>query len=262
MTSVALAVLLAAAGLAAAGATGAAPAPRQQVVTIRGRDQALRLYGPRDGTPVIVSSGDGGWIHLAPHVAEVLSSSGFFVVGFDVRAYLAGFTTRGSTLRVEDEPADYKVLIDFAAAGSKRRPVLIGVSEGAGLSVLAATDPEVKRSIGGVVGLGLSDHTELGWRWRDAVIYVTHGAPHEPSFSVQTVVDRLTPLPLAAIHSTHDEYAPVDEVQRVLEHARQPKRLWVVRAANHRFSDNLAEFDRTLTEAIEWVSQTRAGGSK
>jgi type IV secretory pathway VirJ component len=28
-----------------------------------------------------VSSGDGGWIHLAPHVAEVLAAKGFFVVG-------------------------------------------------------------------------------------------------------------------------------------------------------------------------------------
>ena len=43
--------------------------------------------------PVIVSSGDGGWIHLGPHVAEVLAAKGFFVVGFDVKAYLESFTS-------------------------------------------------------------------------------------------------------------------------------------------------------------------------
>lgn len=39
---------------------------------------------------------------------------------------------------------------------------LIGVSEGAGLSVLAATDPETKALVSGVIGLGLPDLNELG----------------------------------------------------------------------------------------------------
>src|SRR5690349_17567235 len=62
-------------------------------VSIRGRAQTLHLYGRRGGPPVIVSSGDGGWMHLGPHVAEFLASRGFFVVGFDARAYLEGFTS-------------------------------------------------------------------------------------------------------------------------------------------------------------------------
>jgi hypothetical protein len=45
----------------------------RETIDLRGRDQVLHLYGARGGTPVIVSSGDGGWIHLGPHVAEVLS---------------------------------------------------------------------------------------------------------------------------------------------------------------------------------------------
>ena len=34
---------------------------------------------------MIISSGDGGWIHLGPHVAEVLAAKGYFVVGFDAK---------------------------------------------------------------------------------------------------------------------------------------------------------------------------------
>lgn len=226
----------------------------RQTIAIRGRDQVLHLYGPRDGTPVVVSCGDGGWIHLGPHVAEVLSANGFFVVGFDVRAYLESFTRGATTLRAEDEPGDYNTLIEFAARGSRRKPVLIGVSEGAGLSVLAAADPHSKEAIAGVIGLGLSDLTELGWRWKDMIIYLTHGAPNEPAFSVKGVVERVAPVPLAAIHSTHDEYAPLAEAREVLARAGQPKRLWIVDAANHRFSDNLAEFDRALLEALEWTA--------
>ena len=39
----------------------------------------------------------------------------------------------------------------------------------------------------------------------------------------------------------------------MLDAARQPKNLWVVNASDHRFSDNLAEFDRRLLEAVAWI---------
>jgi pimeloyl-ACP methyl ester carboxylesterase len=207
---------------------------------------------------VIVTSGDGGWIHLAPQVADLLAGQGFFVVGFDARAYLAGFTTGSTTLRAEDVPGDFKALIELASRGSSERPVLIGVSEGAGLSVLAASDRAIKPLITGVIGLGISDQTELGWRWKDAVIYLTHGVPNEPTFSTAAIIDRMSPIPLALIHSLHDEYVPLSEAKNVFAHAQQPRRLWLVTASNHRFSDNEAEFESSLSEAVAWTRSMRA----
>jgi fermentation-respiration switch protein FrsA (DUF1100 family) len=236
-------------------ATDLAPEQATETITLRGRSQLLRLYGTRGNPPVIVSSGDGGWIHLGPHVAEALSAKGFFVVGFDVRAYLESFTSVGTTLRSEDEPGDYKVLADFAARGAVRKPILIGVSEGAGLSVLAATDTKTKMAIAGVLGLGLPDLNELGWRWRDSLIYVTHGVPKEPTFSTAAIVERVAPTPLCAIHSTHDEFVPLADVQKVFDRAAEPKKLWIVKASDHRFSDNLPEFDRRLLDAMAWITQ-------
>ena len=226
----------------------------RDTVTIRSHVQTVTLYGRRGGRPIIVSSGDGGWVHLAPHVAEFLGTQGFFVVGFDTKAYLESFTAGRSTLTPQDEPGDYRVLADFAAQGATAKPILVGVSEGAGLSLLAATDPATKRAIAGVIGLGLPNINELGWRWKDALIYVTHGVPNEPTFSTASLADRVSPIPLAAIHSTRDEFVPLAEVQRVLDAAKQPKRLWIVNASDHRFSDNLPEFDRRLLDAIAWVS--------
>ncbi len=235
----------------------AVPAAAQSTATLalRGHPQHLHIYGARGGQPVIVSSGDGGWLHLGPHVAEVLAAKGYFVVGFDAKAYLESFTSNAATLRPDDEPRDYKVLADFAAGGSGVRPILIGVSEGAGLSVLAATDPRTRAAISGVLGLGLPDINELGWRWKDALIYLTHGVPNEPTFSTATLVSQVSPLPLAAIHSTQDEFVPLSEVQRVLSAAGEPKRLWIVKAADHRFSDNLAAFDQRLLEAVAWITE-------
>jgi hypothetical protein len=175
-----------------------------------------------------------------------------------VKAYLERFTSGPQILRPDDEPGDYSAIADFAAKGSNTKPILIGLSEGAGLSVLAATNPHMKTRIAGVIGLGLPDRNELGWHWKDDVIYLTHGTPHEPTFSVAEIVGRVAPVPLGAIHSTRDEFVPLAEVQHVLERAGEPKKLWVVKAANHRFSDNLAEFDQRLLEAISWITQHSA----
>ena len=227
-------------------------------VVLRGHPQLVHVYGERgSGDPVIVSSGDGGWIHLGPHVAETLAAQGYFVVGFNVRAYLSSFTSDARGLGVGDVPGDYRALVEYATRGSPKRAILIGVSEGAGLSVLAAADPETQRRIGGVIALGLPERNELAWRWKDSLIYVTHGVPNEPTFRASAIVGQVTPIPLAAIHSTRDEFVPEAEVRSVMERASQPKRLWMVTASDHRFSDHVAEFDRTLLESIEWVRQNR-----
>jgi alpha-beta hydrolase superfamily lysophospholipase len=243
--------------LLAGRATPHASSQTGHQLMIRGHIQQLQLYGPDDGPPVIVASGDGGWIHLGPHVAELLARRGFFVVGFDVKAYLAGFTSDASTLRPADEPGDFKALAAFAAAATGRKPILIGVSEGAGLAVLAAADPQTKAAFGGVVGLGLPDHNELGWRWKDSLIYLTHRPPNEPGFSSAALVAAVAPLPFALLQSTHDEFVPLAETQRIVARASEPKRLWVIDAVNHRFSSNLPEFDDRLMEAIAWVQHNQ-----
>jgi len=224
---------------------------------LRGRPQIVHVYGERGSTPVIVSSGDGGWIHLGPHVAETLAARGYFVVGFNVKAYLESFTKDAQTLGVAEVPNDYLSLVEYASRGSAVRPILIGVSEGAGLSVLAAVDPDMQRRIAGIVALGLPDRNELGWRWKDSLIYVTHGVPNEPTFSASDLVGKLTPVPLAAIHSTSDEFVPESDVRKLMARASEPKRLWMVTASDHRFSGNVPEFDRRLLESIEWVRQNQ-----
>ena len=234
----------------------ASAAHAQTTDTLRVRDHSLtvHLYGTRGGTPAIVSSGDGGWVHLGPQVAALLAARGFFVVGFDVKAYLESFTSGSTTLRTQDVPGDYRTLLAYAARGSSEKPVLVGVSEGAGLSVLAAGDAATKAMLAGVVALGLPDLNELGWRGKDALIYVTHGVPNEPTFRARDVVGGVAPIPLAAIHSTHDEFVSLEEARDVFARAGSPSRFWVVPARDHRFSDSRALFETDLLEALSWIA--------
>jgi dienelactone hydrolase len=235
------------------------PSPHSETLAIRGIDQTLRVYGTRGARPVLVSSGDGGWIHLGPEVARFLAGQGYFVVGFNAKAYLSDFTSKDATLRPADVARDYLTLVEYAARGAGVRPLLVGVSEGAGLSLLAATAPEVKAAVAGVIALGLPERNELGWRWRDSIIYLTKKVPHEPVFSARAIVAEVSPLPLAALASTHDEFAPLAEVRAIMDAAKEPKRLWVIEAANHSFSDNQPELQRRLSEAIAWIEAARVG---
>ena len=124
------------------------------------------------------------------------------------------------------------------------------VALGAGLSVLAAIEPLTRGLVRGVIALGLPDLNELGWRWTDSIIYITKGTPREPTFRISTIIDRLAPVPLAAIHATGDEYVPLEEARAVMDRAGEPKRLWIVEASNHRFGDNRAEFDWRMNHAV------------
>ena len=106
-----------------------------------------------------------------------------------------------------------------------------------------------------MIGLGLGDLNELAWRWTDSVIYLTHGVPHEPTFSVTSIVGQMAPVPLAMINSTHDEFVPHDEVGRIMAAAREPRRLWQIDAADHRFSDRPDELHQRLLEALDWIAR-------
>ena len=179
-------------------------------VLLHGRAYPLHRSGPASLHVALVSSGDGGWIHLAPHIADVLAGWGWTVLGFDTRDYLSGGNGAGGALTPADIARDYGALIGQALP-SGTAVTLVGVSEGAGLSVIAAADPSVKPHVDGVVAIGLGDRNELAWHWADSVIYITKGVPNEPLFHASGYVPRVAPVPLAFVQSTRDEFVPPAE---------------------------------------------------
>jgi hypothetical protein len=127
--------------------------------------------------------------------------------------------------------------------------------------VLAASAPEVQRRIAGVVALGLPERNELGWRFRDSLIYLTKKVPNEPLFSAREYVGRLPPVPFALFRSSHDEFVSQAESEAIWAQAREPRRLWAIDAADHRFSDKQDELQRALAEALEWIAHQRRPAS-
>ena len=245
--------LTVAAGVIGAAA-GTAGAQTTETVTVRGQTQSLRLYGDRGRVPVIVSSGDGGWMHLAPHVAE--------------SSRPGAFSSSDSTSGVSRELH----LRQNHAAGRGRARRLQGHRRTSrrGSEPEAHADRSIRRRR--AVGAGGDRSREKA---RNRRRHRPRPARHQRA---RMALEGLADLPDARLAERTDIQRRRHRRPRGADSARrdpldpgrirpglrdsagdgarasEPQQLWMVPAPNHRFSDNLAEFDQRLLEAISWIA--------
>jgi type IV secretory pathway VirJ component len=235
----------------------AAAADRIQT-PLRGRTMPLTLYRPT-GTPkgtIVMGSGDVGWVGLAVSRAQDLSSDGYIVVGLNVREYLSTFTSKRTHLSPEDIQHDFGEMSRYLRErGLLVAPVILsGVSEGAGIAVVAAAAPENHEWVSGVITMGLPQTSEIAWRWSDFTSWITKKDAAEPSVNATDYLAHIAPIPLAMIQSTKDEYVPESDYRAMERTAREPKKLTLIDASNHRFTDRIPELRRAYADALAWIA--------
>lgn len=233
-------------------------------VNVRGKDLTLTLYRPPTVQPrgtILMASGDVGWVGLAVTMAEELSADGYLVAGINVRQYLSSFTSGKSHLQPSDVAGDYAAFRDtLKQRGTLVRPVVLsGMSEGAALAVLAASAPANHDWVDGVITMGIPPSAELAWRWTDMGAWITKHDADEPSFAPATVIAGVSPVPLYMIQSIKDEYVPKAEYERLNTVAREPKKLVLIDASNHRFTDKRPELRAAYAAGLAWIAQQSAG---
>ena len=243
------------------GAPRADAAAERLDFPLRGRMLTSWVYRPA-GTPkgtVIMGSGDVGWVGLAVDLSNFLSAQGFLVVGVNVRQYLSSFTVGKTNLAVTDPPADYEALAQLLKRrGLLTEPVIVsGVSEGAALAVLAASSPRNHEWLRGVVTMGVPATAELAWRWTDFPAWIMKSDAHEPSFAARDFVATVSPLPLVMIQSRKDEYVPEADYKALEQNAKSPKKLVLIDASNHRFTDRRRELEREYLAALAWIQSVK-----
>ncbi len=239
--------------------TSTAASPRKVNFPIRGVSQTFYVFDPDHRKPespaVILVSGDGGWHGFIIEIAQYLADRGHTVVGVDSKAYLESLC-KPKALEPAQVTGDFGSIAQFAKAQSGSIAIiLVGWSEGAGLAVLGGLDPSLRPDLRGVVAIGLPELNELAWRWSDAVIYVTHKVPNEPTFNSKDYVGRLAPVPLMSIQSTHDEFVPVETAREIFARAQQPKQLASIEAESHHFGGQLPAFWQALDRAFTWFEE-------
>ncbi len=232
-------------------------------VLVRGKTLTLAIYQPEvqpvRGT-IVMGSGDVGWVGLGPTIAQELAERGYLVAGVNVRQYLSSFTSGKEHLETVDVPADFRAIADqLRQRAVVTRPVIVsGVSEGAALAVLAASDRKNHDWIDGVITMGLPPTAELAWRWTDASAWFTKRDADEPSFAPCDVIASVAPVPLFMIQSRTDEYVSPSDYARLLTTAHEPKQLTLIDASNHRFTDRRQELRAAVFAGLAWIDQIGA----
>jgi alpha-beta hydrolase superfamily lysophospholipase len=227
-------------------------------MSIRGQTQTLAFYRPAAGVPVkgtiLMGSGDVGWVGLAVDLAGFLAEQGYAVIGINARLYLASYTSRGKHVLPAEVTADYASIVQFMRdRHTLWEPIVVaGVSEGAALAVLAGA--RVNHSwVRGVMTMGLPASAELAWRWKDALAWITKQDSAEPSFEPALFISEVAPVPLWMIQSTKDEYVTRSDFLMLEAAARAPKRLVLVDASNHRFTDRLPLLREHVLAGLAWM---------
>jgi dienelactone hydrolase len=230
-------------------------------VPLRGKTLTVTVYRPvaaPKGT-VIMGSGDVGWVGVGVTIAEFLSSEGYVVAGVNVRQYLSSFTTGKTHLTPDDPPADYLAISEWLRANKLLvEPVVVsGISEGAALAILAASTPANHAWLRGVVTMGVPPIAELAWKWTDFTSWITKTDLREPSFAAKDYVAAISPLPLVMLQSKKDEYVPESDYRELDARAKPPKKLVLIDASNHRFTDRRKELRAEYLAALAWIQEQR-----
>ena len=240
-------------------AASPAVAAEKLEATVRGKSLTLEVYRPPAGvTPkgtVLMGSGDVGWVGLGVDLSEFLSAQGYIVAGINVRQYLSAFTSGAEHVTTEQVPRDYAALVQVLRdRNALQSPVVVaGVSEGAALAVLAGADRANRTWVTGVLTMGLPPSAELAWRWSDITSWITKKDAAEPSFAPKLFIGDIAPVPLWMIHSTKDEYVKEEDFRLFERLAGAPKRLILIDASNHRFTDRLPQLRQQVLAGLAWI---------
>ncbi len=226
-------------------------------VAIRGQDQELHFFpgaGAGAHRKVLFAPGDGGWRGFAITIAEQLAANSYDVYGLDTRRYLESFSG-AAALTPAQIATDFAQMAEWLRHGEQQRVLLVGWSEGAGLGLAAVAHPGARNICDGLVAVGMTEYNILARRWRDLGAEITKKLPNEPNFKSADYVANVAPLPMFMISSTGDEYISPSATQQLFSGAREPKRLVVINAGDHKYAGKTDEFFRALREGLTWIQQ-------
>jgi virulence protein VirJ len=232
-------------------------------ITLNGH--SLKLHFANDESmasarshPLLVfATGDGGMHRKDLDAYHHLVALGDPIVGFDAHDYVTHLggdeATTPSRLA-----ADYQRIIEAARqvlhVSTAQPVVLVGVSRGAGLSVVAAGERIAGASIAGVVAVALTQEEEYV-RWHRRL--PAGGAGNRVIVDVYEYLPRLQDMPIAVIQSTRDSYLPAAAARALFGPDTPHRRFQAIDAANHSFKGARAQLYDAMRSALAWVARAR-----
>jgi fermentation-respiration switch protein FrsA (DUF1100 family) len=221
-------------------------------VTLNGSSVMLHLVRPVASLPrgplLIYSTGDGGWRGKDLDLFRHLSTFGYAIAGFSAPEYVKHLRGDEETTTPELLARDFAAIIESAkfdlSLPAATPVILVGVSRGAGLSVVAAGQPPLRQALDGVVVMGLTKEEEhVRWRRRRQTT----------ELEIYDYLPRLADLPVAVIQSTRDNYLPADQARTLFGADTDRRQFHAIEARNHSFAGARPLLYETLRSSLEWV---------
>lgn len=229
----------------------------ENTVTIRGQRQNIYLYqaeGAAQHRKILFAPGDAGCRGFAVAIARQLAKAGYDAYCFDTLRYLESFTGP-VILGTAQIASDFNQIARSIEQNAHERLLFVGWSEGAGLGLAMAADPANQAAFDGLIAIGTPEDNILAWRWTDIGAWITKRSPHEPTFKSAEFMPKVSPLPLFVIASTSNEYVTPEATRALFSAAREPKRLVMVSARDHKYSGNTEGFFNVLREGLGWIER-------
>ena len=182
------------------------------------------------------------------------------MAGFSAPSYLShlGFVS-GTTTPVR-LARDYQRLIEFAKQvlnlPASTRTVLVGVSRGAGLAVVAAGGRELNVELAGVLAVALTREEEYVRHYQVKPGRTPSDMPTRELVGFQTYeyLDRLRALPLVVIQSTGDNYLPAASARTLFGPDTDLRRLVSIEARDHSFGGARDALYARMADALTWMA--------
>jgi hypothetical protein len=233
-------------------------------------DHALRVHfslppGAMARRPLLLyATGDGGWRGKDTETYAHLVAEGYPTAGFSAPDYLKHLRDDEDTTTPRRLGSDYGHLLGFARQQLRLPPdrpaILVGVSRGAGLSVVAAGQPNVQSELVGVLIVALTKEEEYVRQYR-VPRRVPDEVPGRDQLVVQTYdyLSRLPSIPVALIQSTRDGYLPAEDARALFGPDTALRHFWAVEARDHSFAGARDVLYRDLADALAWLTALRSG---
>jgi hypothetical protein len=242
-------LLLAAASHACAVHLPPASRPFDRPLTLNAHALTIHLanaHGPARRPLLLFTTGDGGWARKDLALYREILSWGYPTAGFSAPDYLKHLRGGAGATTPERLGRDYARIIEFAASGLDVEPgtpvVLIGVSRGAGLEVVAAGQPAVRDVLEGVIAIALTKEEE----------YVRHSRTRV-MIEVYDYLPQLAAVPVAVVQSTRDSFLPADAAARLFGPETPTRRFRAIDARNHSFGGAREQMYLTVRRSLRWI---------
>ncbi len=239
---------------------------------LNGHPLELRLSKPAQASGsvlIIYATGDGGWLGLGSDIFNWLADWNYPVAGFSARSYVhqLGYFSMDATTTPRRLVRDYQSIIAFAEKELGLPPstkiILVGLSRGAGLSVVAAGEGGLDQRLGGLLAIALTKEEEHVMR-RPRGSRRANGStvPQRVMIDTYNYLNRVSPFPVMVLQSTNDHYLPAAQARKLFGPDTQLRRLRAVEAANHSFRNGCLTLCQDTEDALKWIVELMAVSGK